>query len=254
AAGHLIAEVGEGNRKDSRNAGEAAHKAASWATSTGHLRAQILYYIAENLAARSAEFAARLVDGLGVAAEEAEAEVETSITRLFTYAAWADKFDGQVHHTPLRSVTIAMPEAIGVVGIACPTEMPLLGFVSLVAPAIAMGNTVVALPSERYPLSATDLYQVFDTSDLPAGVVNIVTGAREPLTRVLADHDDVDALWYFGTAEGSKAVEHASAGNMKRTWVNYGHPRAWLDRVQGEGEEFLREATQVKNIWVPYGE
>jgi aldehyde dehydrogenase (NAD+) len=159
-----------------------------------------------------------------------------------------------VHHTPLRNVTIAMPEPLGVMGIACPTEMPLLGFVALAAPAIAMGNTVVAIPSEAHPLSATDLYQVFDTSDLPAGVVNIVTGARDTLTRVLAEHDDVEAVWYFGSAEGSTLVETASAGNMKRTWVNYGHPRDWRDPIQGAGDDFLREATQVKNIWVPYGE
>jgi aldehyde dehydrogenase (NAD+) len=103
-------------------------------------------------------------------------------------------------------------------------------------------------------LSATDCYQVFETSDLPAGVVNIVTGQRDTLSQVLAEHDDVDAMWYFGSADGSKRVELASASNMKRTWVNYGHPRDWLDSVQGEGEEFLRESTQVKNIWVPYGE
>jgi aldehyde dehydrogenase (NAD+) len=141
-----------------------------------------------------------------------------------------------------------------VVGIACPDERPLLGFVSLVAPAIAMGNTVIVVPSERHPLSATDLYQVLDTSDVPSGVVNIVTGPRETLTKVLAQHDNVDAMWYFGTAEGSKTVEFESAGNMKRTWVNYGHPRDWLSPEQGEGPEFLREATQVKNIWTPYGE
>jgi aldehyde dehydrogenase (NAD+) len=154
----------------------------------------------------------------------------------------------------MRGVVLAMHEAIGVIGIACPDEYPLLGFVSLVAPAIAMGNTVVMIPSQSSPLSATDFYQVLETSDLPGGVVNIVTGERDALSQVLADHDDVDALWYFGTAEGSKRIELASAGNMKRTWVNYGHPRNWLDAVQGEGEEFLREATQVKNIWVPYGE
>jgi aldehyde dehydrogenase (NAD+) len=252
--GHAIAEVGEGNRKDIRNAVEAAHKAAGWANSTGHARAQILYYIAENLAARDEEFARRLQAQTGQTAESAAAEVAAAIDRLFTYAAWADKYDGLVHHTPVRSVTIAMPEAIGVLGVVCPTEAPLLGFVALVAPAVAMGNTVVAIPSEAHPLSATDLYQVFDTSDLPPGVVNIVTGPRDALTKVLAEHDDVDALWYFGSAEGSKMVEYASAGNMKRTWVGYGHNRDWSDPTQGAGEEFLREATQVKNIWVPYGE
>lgn len=253
-AGRQVGEVGEGNRKDIRNAVEAAHKAADWASTTGHARAQILYYIAENLAARAEEFAARLAADTDQAPAEAAAEVAAAIARLFSYAAWADKFDGQVHHTPLRNVTIAMPEAIGVISIVCPAEAPLLGFVSLVAPAIAMGNTVVAIPSEIYPLSATDLYQVFDTSDLPGGVVNIVTGARDLLARVLAEHDDVDAMWYFGSAEGSQLVEYASAGNMKRTWASYGHSRAWADPIQGEGDEFLREATQVKNIWVPYGE
>ena len=117
-----------------------------------------------------------------------------------------------------------------------------------------MGNRVVAVPSERYPLAATDLYQVLDTSDVPAGVVNIVTGARDELAKVLAEHDEVDAMWYVGPAAGSRIVELASIGNMKRTWVNYGRRRDWFDRTQGEGRELLRHAVQVKNIWVPYGE
>ena len=117
-----------------------------------------------------------------------------------------------------------------------------------------MGNTTVVVPSEKHPFSATDFYQVLETSDVPAGVVNIVTGKRDGLIKVLAEHDDVDSVWYFGTGDGSKMVEAASVGNMKRTWVNYGHDRTWTDRVQGEGDEFLREATQVKNIWTPYGE
>jgi aldehyde dehydrogenase (NAD+) len=244
--------VGDGNRKDIRNAVEAAHAASNWGFINGHSKAQILYYIAENLSARRDEFAARIKQMTGH--DDGQAEVDQSITRLFTYAAWADKYDGQVHATPLRGVVLAIKEPIGVMGIACPDEYPLLGFVSLVAPAIAMGNTVVVVPSELYPLSATDFYQVLETSDVPAGVVNIVTGKRDALIKVLADHDDVASVWYFGSADGSKMVEAASVTNMKRTWVNYGHARDWLDRVQGEGEEFLREATQVKNIWTPYGE
>ncbi|HZR43708.1 MAG TPA: aldehyde dehydrogenase family protein, partial [Ktedonobacteraceae bacterium] len=253
-AGRVIGEVGEGNRKDIRNAVEAAHAASSWSSGTPHNRAQILYYIAENLAIREDEFARRIVQQTGRSLADASAEVQAALSRLFSYAAWTDKFEGVVHRPPLRGVVLAMPEAIGVLGIACPDGYPLLGFISLVAPAIAMGNTVIAIPSQLAPLSATDCYQIFETSDLPSGVVNIVTGERDLLSQVLADHDDVDAMWYFGSAEGSKRVEQASAGNMKRTWVNYGHARNWLDNVQGEGEEFLREATQVKNIWVPYGE
>jgi aldehyde dehydrogenase (NAD+) len=147
-----------------------------------------------------------------------------------------------------------MPEPIGVMGLVAPEERPLLGFVSVVAPAVAMGNTVVVIPSQRHPLSATDFYQVLETSDVPAGVVNIVTGPKDVIVKVLAEHDDIDAVWYFGTAEGSQQVEFLSAGNMKRTWVNYGHQRDWTSKEQGEGQEFLREATQVKNIWTPYGE
>ncbi|HET7321643.1 MAG TPA: aldehyde dehydrogenase family protein, partial [Longimicrobiaceae bacterium] len=223
---------------------------AGWARATGHNRAQVLYYIAENLAARADEFSRRLGQLTG---GDGAREVELSIERLYTYAAWADKYDGRVHHTPFRNVTIAMPEPIGVMGIACPDEAPLLGFVSTVMPAIALGNTVVAVPSETAPLAATDFYQVLDTSDVPGGVVNIVTGRRDELTEVLAAHDDVDGMWYFGTAEGSALVERLSAANMKRTWVGYGRDRDWFSAEQGEGEEFLRHATQVKNIWVPYG-
>ena len=253
ADGRHLGEVGRGNRKDVRNAVEAAHKAAKWAKQTAHNRAQVLFYVAENLAARGEEFARRLAQGSGDEAAAAR-EVDASIRRLYTWAAWADKYDGLVHQTPFRNVTLAMNEPLGVLGIACPEEAPLLGFVSLVAPAVAVGNTVVAVPSERFPLAATDFYQVLDTSDVPGGVVNIVTGLREELTETLAAHDDVDGVWYFGTGEGSALVERLSAGNMKRTWVGYGRGRDWYDAEQGEGREFLRQATQVKNIWVPYGE
>jgi len=253
AGERVLGDVGLGNRKDVRNAVEAAHKARGWAKGTAHNRAQVIYYLAENLAARADEFARRIAQMTGDEAG-AEREVEASIRRLYTYGAWADKYDGQVHATPLRNVTIAMNEAIGVVGVACPDAAPLLGFVSAVIPAVAMGNAVVAIPSERWPLAATDFYQVLDTSDVPGGVVNIVTGRRDELAETLAAHDDVDALWYFGSAEGSTMVERLSAGNMKRTWVSYGRERDWFDGEQGEGREFLRQATQVKNIWVPYGE
>jgi len=247
-----IGEVGEGNRKDIRNAVEAARAAGKWAEQTAHNRAQILYYIAENLSARAAEFAHRIVEQTGRQAADAAREVEATIERLFTYAAYADKYEGVVHRTPYRIATLAMPEPIGVVGLVCPDEYPLLGLVSLVAPAIALGNTVVVVPSERHPLSATDLYQVLDTSDVPGGVVNIVTGSRDLLAGVLAEHNDVDALWYWGSADGVAAVERGSVGNLKQTWAS-SEPRDWLDPIAGAGEEFLRHATQVKNIWVPYG-
>src|SRR6266851_1786045 len=252
-SGTLLAEVAEGNRKDIRNAVEAAHAAETWAKTSGHNRGQVLYYLAENLAQRADEFAQRISDLTGRAVADGRAEVDASIARLFSYAAWADKYDGAVHQTPIRGVTLAMNEPIGVIGIACPEEAPLLGFVSLVGPCVAVGNTAIAIPSEAHPLAATELYTVLDASDVPAGVINIVTGAKDALTKVLAEHDDVDAVWYFGSQAAGAEVERASAGNMKRTWVEW-HSRDWQDSRHSEGREFLREATQVKNIWIPYGE
>jgi len=241
--GRVLGEVAEGNRKDVRNAVEAAHAAAGWGRGSGHLRAQILYFIAENLATRAEEFAARV----------GRQEVDASISRLFTYAAWADKWDGAVHQTPIRGVTLAMNEPVGVLGLAAPDDFPLLGFVSLVAPAIAVGNTVIVVPSEPQPIAATEFYSVLETSDVPDGVINVITGTKDALAKVLAEHDDVDGMWYFGTPAGVKAVELASAANMKRTWAS-ARGRDWLDPRQGEGREFLRRASEVKNIWIPYGE
>jgi aldehyde dehydrogenase (NAD+) len=248
--GKLLGHIGLGNRKDIRNAVEAAHGAKGWAKVTTHARAQILYYIAENLSARAPEFAARLRDLTG---KPGEAEVEAAINRLFSYAAWADKFDGAVKSVPIRGVALAMNEPCGVIAALCPNEAPLLGLISLMAPAIAMGNTCVLVPSEVAPLAATDLYQVLDTSDLPAGVVNIVTGSHAELAKPLAGHRDIDAIWGFSEGPLSSLIEKESAGNLKRTWVNNGLSRDWFSSTS-EGRTFLRAATEVKTVWVPYGE
>lgn len=253
ANGKFIAEVPHGSRKDIRNAVQAAAKAKGWAGTAAHLKAQILYYIAENLNIRKDEFANRIASVTNCSSADANAEVEQSISRLFTYAAWADKYDGAVHNPPTRAVAIAMNEAIGVVGITCPNENPLLSFVSLVAPAIAMGNTVVAIASESAPLLATDFSQILETSDLPAGVLNIITGPKDELTKTLAEHDEVDAIWYFGSDDGCTMVKQASIHNLKQVWTNEGKAYPWTDNDIAEGKAFLRRATQVKNIWVPYG-
>jgi aldehyde dehydrogenase (NAD+) len=254
ADGSVIGEVPHGSRKDIRNAVEVAQKASGWTSTTAHNRAQVLYYIAENLSARMAEFVQRIATSSGVSLDDATKEVDQSIDRIYTYAAWADKYDGQVHQTPSRCVTLAMNEAIGVIGVVCPKQSALLGFISTVIPAIAMGNRVVAIPSEDYPLVVTDFYQILETSDLPAGVINIITGKQNELAKVLTEHYNVEAVWYFGDKQGSTQVELLSADSMKRTWVNYGKSRDWSDRDLSEGQEFLRQATHVKNIWVPYGE
>jgi aldehyde dehydrogenase (NAD+) len=252
--GKVVGEVGEGNRKDIRNAVVAAHAASGWATATAHNRAQILYYIGENLSGRAEEFAARIAAQTGRSASSAKAEVDAAISRLFTYGAWADKYEGAVHTPPLRGVALALPEPQGVVGVVCPPEAPLLGLISLVAPLVAVGNRVVAVPSEVHPLSATDFYSVLETSDVPAGVVNIVTGSAMELGEALASHNDVDALWAFGSAELAAMSEKLSSGNLKRVFTDYGKAIDWMEPSQAEGPIFLRRATDIKNVWIPYGE
>ena len=252
AVGRVLGEAPLGNRKDLRNAVEAARKAEGWSRASAQNRAQVLYYIAENLSQRGEEIAGRLSAVVGK--KQAEAEVSRGIERTFSYAAWTDKFDGAVHNPPFRNVALAMKEPIGTVGILCPADTPLLGFLSLVMPAICTGNTVIAIPSEKYPLIAGDLYQVFDTSDLPGGVVNIVTGRTTDLLKTLAEHDDVDAIWNF-TDEASAATAKAlSIGNLKQVFTNEGRAIDWFDARQGEGRWFLHHSVQIKNIWVPYGE
>jgi aldehyde dehydrogenase (NAD+) len=252
ADGTMLGAAPLGNRKDIRNAVEAARKAGAWEKTTAHNRAQVLYYIAENLSQRRDEIAERLAAVVG--RQQAVLEVETGIQRIFAYAAWTDKFDGAVHNPPFRNVALAMNEPVGTLGVVCPGEAPLLGFLSLVMPAIAAGNTVIAIPSERYPLITGDLYQVFETSDLPGGVVNIVTGHTASLLKTLAEHDDVDGIWCFGDEALCANAKALSIGNLKQVWTNEGRAIDWFDIQQGEGRWFLEHATQVKNIWVPYGE
>jgi aldehyde dehydrogenase (NAD+) len=252
--GKLIGEVGEGNRKDIRDAVEAARKIQpKWATTSEHARAQILYFIAENLDARAAEFADRLRLIRGVKAAKTRLEVEAAVRRLFAFAAWADKHEGVIHKPPFRGLALAVNEPVGVVGIVCPEEPGLLAFVSLMGAAIATGNAVVMVPSMAEALAATDFYQVLDTSDVPGGVVNIVTGDKASLGLELAKHDAVDAVWAFGPLAGPAEIEKASAGNLKQTWTET-VARDWSDPAISAGREVLARATQVKNIWVPWGE
>lgn len=249
ADGSLVGEVGDGTRKDIRNAVEAARGALGWSTTAAHSRAQILYFLAENLDYRREEFAARIKAQTG---EDGATEVAQSVERLFAFAGWADKYDGAVHNPPMRAVAAAMVEPLGVIGIVAPPSRPLLGSIALIAPALAMGNTVVLVPSDRSPLSLTDFYQVLETSDMPSGVVNIVTGESVSLAKTLAEHDGVDGLWFAGPAEASTMVEKASVGNLKQTWTSRGLYYDLADQ-RFAGDYFLGKATQVKNVWIPYG-
>jgi len=247
--GRAVSEAGLGNRKDVRNAVEAAKAASGWSSMTGHSRAQVLYFLAENLEARAGEFVDRILSLCGGGRANAQKEVDVSISRIIHYAAWADKYDGDVRAPATNMLSLMLNEPWDVLGISCPDDLPLLGLVSLVMPAIAMGNRVVVTPSQSHPLVAGDFYQVLDTSDVPAGVINIITGDRDELAEVMAKHDDIACQWYFGSQQGSTTVERESAGNLKATWVNNGKARDWYNPKQAQGREFLFHAVQKKTIW-----
>ena len=250
--GRLVDQAPLGNRKDIRNAVEAACAAAKWARTSAHGRAQVLYFLAENLVQRRSGLVSRLSAFVGP--EQAAIEFDACLERTFAYAAWADKFEGSVHNPPGRMVTLAMKEPVGVIAILAPDEAPLLGLLSLILPAIAMGNTVVAVPSPRAATLMGELYQVFDTSDVPGGVVNLVAGIPGELGKTLAEHDSVDAIWSFRDAATATMAKAASIGNLKQVFTPHARRVDWLDPTQAEGRWFLHHATQVKNIWVPYGE
>ncbi|MDO5630676.1 MAG: aldehyde dehydrogenase family protein [Paracoccus sp. (in: a-proteobacteria)] len=228
-------------RKDVRNAVEAAAKTApKWAAMGGHARAQVLYFLAENMAQRRDALAART----------SGAEADVAIARVFHYAAWADKYDGRNVQTRPGHLVNVIPEPFGVMGVICPNTAPLAGLVSLVLPAIAMGNAVVAVAAQDDPMALFDLAQIMDTSDLPGGAVNILTGPREDLAVALAAHDEVAALWYHGAADGLRSAERAACGNLKPVWPV--PALRWSD-PDTQGEPFLRRAVQIKTVWLPYG-
>ena len=247
-------EAPRGNRKDVRDAVEAAGKARGpWAATTAYLRAQILYFVAENLAARADEFAEALRGAAGMTEGDARAEVDAAVQALFTFAAWADKHDGRVHSTPFRNVTFAMNEPVGTVAIRCAEATPLAAVAGSVGAALCQGNVAVVVVPERFPLPALDLVQVLETSDVPPGVVNVLAGIHGEVVPTLAAHDDVDQLWDFVGDDLSGEAERLSAGNLKRVWVDREASVDWL-RLSGDAcEMLLRKATRVKNIWVPYG-
>ncbi len=248
--GRPLERVARGNRKDIRNAVEAANRARGWGAASAHLRSQILWYLAENLAPRAGEIAARIAAMTGGGSDAARAEVAEAVDRIAYWGSYADKHDGAVHEVPIRGLVLALNEPVGVVGVVCPERWPLLGLVSLISPLVAAGNPVVVLPSESAPLAATDLIQVLETSDIPAGVINIVTGIHEEMVPTLAGHDGVDMLWYAGSADHAQEVETLSAGNLKRTWCPVGFDPTLL---RARDEELLRHATRVKNLWLPHG-
>ena len=244
------------SRKDVRDAVVAARNAlAGWSERTAFNRSQILYRIAEMLEGRKVQFVEELKQN-GLSQTAAAKEVEQSIDRCVYWAGWCDKYTqvfGSVNPVASSHFNFSVHEPTGVVTTVAPDGPALLGLVSVILPAIAGGNTIVVLASETMPHSAVTFAEVLNSSDLPGGVVNIVTGAHQELAKPLAGHLDVDAVWSFSSTPLSAMIEAEAAGNIKRSWVNHGRSRDWFGAA-GEGREFLRHATEVKTIWVPYGE
>jgi aldehyde dehydrogenase (NAD+) len=246
-----INKMAVGNSQDIQKAVRAANTAIDWQSTAAHSRVQVLYTLAENLAVKTKEFATRISLITGSNQIEAVREVEQSIERLFIYAGLADKSEGDVQQMSKHEITLTIREPLGIVGVICPNEASLLGFISTVIPPLSVGNRVVAVPSSKYPFSATDFYQILEMAEIPDGILNIVTGDQLELSRALAKHDEVDGIWYFGTEEGSRLVEYESAANLKHTWINHGLNRDWNNYQHSAGEQFLREATKIKNIQLP---
>jgi aldehyde dehydrogenase (NAD+) len=245
--GGLVGHASVANRKDVRNAVEAA-RGSAWRRMTGHARAQVIYYAAEQLSARSGEFARRLEAMTG---GDGAAEVDASVERLFHFAAWADKWDGGARGVPMQGLALALREPVGVIGALCPDEAPLLGLVTVMGAAMALGNASVLVASEPFPLAAWDLATVLEASDVPAGAVNLLTGPHGELAPVLAAHMGVDAVWSFSSTELSEEIERLAAEDLKRSWVNHGQARDWSETPD---TEWLEAASEVKTVWVPYGE
>ncbi|CAL4122997.1 unnamed protein product, partial [Meganyctiphanes norvegica] len=257
AHGKSFALVGESNSEISHPADKHIPVRGGISRRVAGNKFSIILFATQNAEFRSTGFSqllANLAEIHGQLHTSAADDVDATIARLFHWASYCDKYGGTVQETTLYGTVLKIHEPIGCVGVACPDEDPLLAFVALVAPLIARGNAVVAVPSQKYPTPALALYQVLETSDLPGGVLNILTGNRDHITKYLAEHQDIQSMWYFGSLEGSKFVEYTSAVNVKRTWVNYGLERDWIDDQQGAGEEFLYHSTQVKNVWLTMGE
>ncbi|XP_058281566.1 aldehyde dehydrogenase family 16 member A1 [Hylobates moloch] len=253
SSGNLHGYVAEGGAKDIRSAVEAAHQAfPGWAGQSPGARAALLWALAAALERRKSTLASRL-ERQGVELKAAEAEVELSARRLRAWGARAQAQGHTLQVAGLRGPVLRLREPLGVLAVVCPDGWPLLAFVSLLAPALAYGNTVVVVPSTACPLLALEVCQDMATL-FPAGLANVVTGDRDHLTRCLALHQDVQAMWYFGSAQGSQFVEWASAGNLKPAWASRGCPRAWDQEAEGAGPELGLRAARTKALWLPMGD
>ncbi len=257
AQGQARAHLCRASRKDFRNAVVAARKAQpAWAGRSAYNRGQILYRMAEMLEGKASEFVDALAASVPGGSTRARREVDASVDRLVAFAGWSDKYqqilgcqnpvEGPFHN-------FSIPEATGVLAVVAPQEEPLLGLISLLAPALCSGNTVVALGSESHPLATAIFGEVCATSDVPAGVVNLLTGQRAELLEQFASHRDVDGISAAGCSPDEKRVlELGAAGNLKRVQVlALNQEQDWYNAQQRESPDTIEAFVEIKTIWHP---
>ena len=253
--GELLANASRASRKDARDAVQAARKAvAGWAGATAYNRGQVLYRVAEMLEGRRGQFTSEVRDAEGLSARKAEEVVDAAIDRWVWYAGWSDKFaqvDGGANPVAGPYFNFSLPEPTGVVAAFAPQESSLLGLVSVIAPIIVSGNTCVVVASEERPLPAITLSEVLATSDVPGGVVNILTGSVSELAPHLAGHMDVNAIDLTGVAgQDAAELEIAAAENVKRV---YPAPAAEPDWRHQPHPNRILSFTETKTVWHPMG-
>lgn len=253
---NILANACQCSRKDVRDAVVAAREAQSgWDSRTAYNRGQILYRIAEMLETRKAQFVEEL-ETIGYKTKKANEEVNASIDRLIYYAGWSDKYQqvfGTINPVASSHFNFSMPEPTGVVNIWAPEDRPLLGLVSVMAPVIVGGNACIILASEKYPLSAISFAEVLNSSDVPGGVVNILTGHRDELLEHMTTHKDVNAFFYTNPEidqEKRKQIDENATLNLKR--VRYKPVEDWFSE-EAQSPYFITDFQETKTTWHPVG-
>ena len=250
----FICDIAQANRKDVRDSVEIAAKSFAKQLSNFN-RSQILFYLAENLQQREKTFVDLLVALRGSSPVNASKEFSQSCERLFYYAAMADKFEGNVHNPPMRGLTLAMKEPLGVMTSILSDDSPLLNLVTVMGSVFSTGNTNIIVPGQKTSLIATELYQDLDTSDVPGGYVNILTAKENELNKTLSQHENIEGIWYFGAdSEQRSEIIKNTTSNIKRYWCPEEKHVDWTNTSEQFLNEFLYQSTRVKNIWIPYGE
>jgi len=250
----FICDIARANRKDVRDTVEAASKSKVGSLNNFN-RSQILFYLAENLSQRKETFVNLLMSIRGVNKNQAIKEFELSCERIFYYASMADKFEGNIHNPPMRGLTLAVKESIGIVASIMNDDQPLLSLSTIISSLFANGNASIIVPSEKTSIIATSLYQVFETSDIPSGSINILTTKENELNETLSQHENIHGVWAFSNnSKVRSSIIHNTVFNLKRFWCPKNNSIDWSNSSEEFLNEFLYEGSQVKNIWIPYGE